>query len=82
MTPKYCPICGAEIVCTYKRDDLYFYVIGDKVARDTNPDLWADYPFVFHCSNDKEHPVVLDTQWCEEFEKEISKLIVEVKLNV
>ena len=82
MTPKKCPICDGDIVCTYQREDLYFYIEGGEVKRDTNPDLWSGYPFVFHCSNDKEHPIVLDTDWCEEFEREISKLIVEVKLNV
>lgn len=82
MKHNVCKICGSQISCTYQRDDLYFYIEDGEVKRDTNPDLWAGYPFVFHCSNDKEHPVVLDTKWCEEFEQEISKLIVEVKLNV
>lgn len=82
MQMKVCKICGGAIVCTYQREDLYFYIEDGKVKRDTNPDLWAGYPFVFHCSNDREHPIVLDSSWCDEFEKEISKMIVEVKLNV
>ena len=81
MKQKTCPVCGAAIVCTYQREDLYFYIERRQVKRDTNPDLWADDPFVFHCSNDKEHPVILDEKWCQEFEKEIAKLLVEVKLN-
>ena len=82
MKNKLCPVCGSEIVCTYNREDLYFYIVSEKVVRDTNPDLWADDPFHFHCSNDKEHPIILDTKWCEEFESEIARVVTEVKLNV
>ena len=82
MKQMTCPVCKANIVCTYQREDLYFYIEKRKVVRDENPDLWADHPFVFHCSNDKEHPVILDAKWCEEYEQEIAKLLVEVKLNV
>jgi hypothetical protein len=82
MKQKLCPICKSPIVCTYQREDLFFYIEKRQVKRDENPDLWADHPFVFHCSNDKEHPVILDTDWCNEFENEIAKVVTEVKLNV
>lgn len=81
MKHKVCKVCGSQLVCTYQREDLYFYIENGIVVRDNNPEIWAGYPFVFHCSNDREHPVILDTEWCEEFEREISKLMVEVKLN-
>jgi hypothetical protein len=82
MKPKKCPICGADIVCTLKRQEHYFYIENEKVERDTNEDLWFDGPFHFHCSNDKEHPIILDEKWCEEFEGEIAKNLMEVKLYV
>jgi len=82
MKHQVCKICGAQIVCTYQREDLYFYIEEGVVKRDKNPDLWADHPFLFHCSNDKEHPIILDADWCKEFENEIAKAVTEVKLNV
>ena len=81
MQMKVCTICGAPIVCTLRRADLYFYIEEGEVKRDTNPDLWEDTPFLFHCSNDMEHPLILDSKWCDEFEQEITKKIVEVKLH-
>lgn len=79
MKNKQCPVCGADIVCIVRKDDLYFYIEDEKVKQDTNPDIWAMTPFDYHCSDNYEHVILLDVEWCQEFEKEISKHNTGVK---
>ena len=82
MKQVFCKTCGAPIVCTLKRSDLYFYIEDGKVIRDTNPDFWEDDPFLLHCSEDIEHPVSYTSEWREEFETEIAKVLTEAKKSI
>lgn len=51
-----CPKCQAPIVCTIKRQELYYYQDeNDNIVRDTNQDYDSNVTyFHFQCSNNSE----------------------------
>jgi len=89
MKERNCNKCGGQLVCTYTKEDLYFYIDENgNVTRDTNPDLWGG-GITFHCSNDTSHDIMPQPgeedynefeAWRQEFENKINKIIVEENL--
>lgn len=89
MKEKYCNKCGGPLVCTYIKENLYFYInAAGKVIRDTNEDLWNG-GIEFYCSNDKSHYIMPQPgnddydnfiEWKTEFEKQMLKIMEEKNL--
>ena len=90
MKTRNCNECGGPLVCTYTKEDLYFYIDEHgNVVRDTNQDLWNGEIIEFHCSNNTSHNIMPQPgeedyeeyeRWRHEFENEINKIIAEENL--
>ena len=82
-----CSECGGDIVCKYKKADLYFYIDDfGFVRRDENNDLWMSDGLKFQCSNDSEHEITPERgtkefnkfeAWKDEFTDNIMKYMRE-----
>jgi hypothetical protein len=65
MKEFHCPECGAPVVCTIKRAELYFYIDSEgKVTRDSNPDPWDnDNDIIVHIILLMKFVLILSGKW-------------------